>query len=65
MINHPTPINFLRHIYSESVPDLANISIAEAEDDYDMIIKYLFNLRLKIGDWIEELQTERENKQNE
>ena len=62
MINHPVPINFLRHIYSESVSDLANIIVAEAEDDYDTIIKYLFELRLTIEDWIDELQTEKENR---
>ena len=62
MINNPAPIHFLRHIYSESVPDIANIMVAEAEDDYDTIIKYLFELRLTIGDWIDELQTEKESK---
>lgn len=60
MINHPVPINFLRHVYSESVSDIANILVAEAEDDYDTIIQYLFNLRLTIKDWIEELETEKE-----
>lgn len=61
MIKYTIPINFLCHIYSESVPDLANIKVAEAEDDYDTIIQYLFNLRLKIGEWIDELETERES----
>lgn len=61
MINHSVPINFLRHIYSESVSDMANIMVAEAEDDYDTIIQYLFNLRLTIGEWIDELETEKEN----
>ena len=64
MINHPVPINFLRHIYSESVADIANIMVAEAEDDYDAIIQYLFNLRLTIKDWIDELETEKENKKD-
>ena len=62
MINHPVPINFLRHVYSESVPDVANIMVAEAEGNYDTIIQYLFELRLTIGDWIDELQTEKESK---
>lgn len=62
MINHPIPINFLRHVYSESVTDIANIMVAEAEDDYDTIIKYLFMLRLTINDWMDELQTEKENR---
>lgn len=65
MINHSVPINFLRHIYSESVSDLANIMVAEAEDDYDTIIEYLSNLRLTIKDWMNDLQTEKEEKQNE
>lgn len=66
MINHPVPINFLRHVYSESVKDIANILVAEAEDDYDTIIQYLFMLRLTISDWMDELQTEKENrKENE
>lgn len=62
MINHPAPINFLRHVYSESVSDIANIVVAEAEDDYDTIIKYLSNLREIIGNWIQELETEKERK---
>ena len=62
MINHPVPINFLRHVYSESVTDIANIIVAEAEDDYDTIIEYLSNLRLTIKDWMNELQTEKENR---
>lgn len=61
MINHPVPINFLRHLYSESVTDIANIMVAEAEDDYNTIIKYLSNLREIIGNWIEELETEKKN----
>lgn len=62
MINHSIPINFLRHVYSESVTDTANIVVAEAEDDYDTIIQYLFMLRLTINDWMDELQTEKENR---
>jgi hypothetical protein len=62
MINHQVPINFLRHVYSESVSDLANIIVAEAEDDYDTIIKYLSNLRKIIGNWIEELETKKDKK---
>ena len=62
MINHPVPINFLQHIYSESVTDIANILIAEAEDDYDTIINYLYSLRVQIHDWMDELQDEKESK---
>ena len=62
MIEHSTSINFLRHIFSNSIKDIANIMVAQAKDDYDTIIQYLFNLRLNINDWIEELETEKENK---
>lgn len=65
MINHPVPINFLRHVYSESVSDIANIMVAEAKDDYDTIIKYLSCLREIIGNWIEELEAEKENKKKD
>ena len=64
MINHSTPINFLRHVYSESITNIANIMVAEAEDDYDTIVKYLSNLREIIGNWIEELETEKKNKED-
>lgn len=62
MINHPIITDFLRQVYSQSVPDIANIMVAEAEDDYNTIIQYLFGLRLTIGDWIDELETEKESK---
>lgn len=65
MINHPVPINFLRHVYSESVTDIANIMVAEAENDYDTIIKYLSNLREIIDRWIQELETEKENRKED
>ena len=65
MINHPVPINFLKHVYSESIPDVANILTAQAEDDYDTIINYLYSLRVEIRDWMDELQYEKEAKQNE
>lgn len=38
-------INFLKHIYSESVPDIANIFVAEAEGDKETIRKYLTSVR--------------------
>lgn len=62
MIEHSTGTNFLRHVFSRSIKDIANITVAQAEDDYDTIIQYLFHLRLNIKDWIEELETEKENK---
>lgn len=64
MINQ-VPINFLRHIYSESVSDIANIMVAEEEDDYGTIITYLSDLQEIIGDWIDELKTEKESKKED
>ena len=65
MINHPIPINFLRHVYSESVSDVANILCAEAEDNYDTILEYLSNLHTTVGNWIEELKIEKDSKTKE
>lgn len=56
MIKSSTPINFLKHIYSDSIPDIANILVAEADDDYDTIINYLSHLQNAIGKWIKELE---------
>jgi hypothetical protein len=60
MIKNRTPGNFLRHIFSESVPDLANITVAESEDDYDVILGYLNTVKETIGEWINELKKEKE-----
>ena len=57
-IKHGVVPNFLRHVYSESVPDLAKITVAEAEGDYDTIIGYLENLKEYIEKWIGELKNE-------
>lgn len=62
MINHRTVGNFLRHIFSESAADMANITVAEAEDDYDTILQYLVIVQRVIGDWVKELKKEREEK---
>ena len=60
MINHRIAGNFLRHIFSESAADMANITVAEAEDDYDTILLYLGSIQGAIGKWIEELKQEKE-----
>ena len=60
MIKNRTPGNFLRHIFSESYKDLANITVAEAEDDYNTIIHYLEAMKVNIDMWIEELEKEKE-----
>lgn len=41
-------INFLKHIYSESIPDIANILVAEVEGDKEMIKNYLLDVRIYI-----------------
>lgn len=62
MIKHRTAGNFLRHIFSESAADMANISVAEAEDDYDTILGYLTSVITICNGWVEELKQEREEK---
>ena len=62
MIKHRTAGNFLRHIFSESAADIANIMVAEAEDDYDTILHYLEGVQDTIRKWKKELKQEREDK---
>lgn len=62
MINHKTAGNFLRHIFSESAADMANITVAEAEDDYDTILQYLESIQDAIRGWIRTLKQEQEEK---
>ena len=54
--------NFLKHIFSESVTDLANIVEAEAVDDKETLIDYLTSVKRHIGIWIEEIKTIDEEK---
>ena len=61
-IEHPIAPNFLRHVYSESVPDLARITVAEAEGDFDTLIQYLEGLKDCLVKWIGELKHEKEIK---
>lgn len=62
MIIHRTAGNFLRHIFSESSVDMANISVAEAEDDYDTILHYLASIQNAIRGWIDALKKEKEER---
>ena len=62
MINHRTAGNFLRHVFSESAADIANITVAEAEDDYNTILQYLGSIQRTIDMWIEELKQESEER---
>lgn len=63
MIEYRTPINFLLHVYMESIPDTARIINAQAEDDYGTIETYLIRLKSKIGEWLLELDSEKESKE--
>lgn len=54
--------NFLKHIFSESVPDLANIVEAEANDDKETLIDYLKSIKIHIDGWIAEIQDKEEQK---
>lgn len=48
--------NFLRHIFSESVPDLANIMEAQATDDKEALIDYLTSIKNCIERWITQIK---------
>ena len=53
-----TAINFLKHVYSESVPDVANLLVAEAEGDVKMVKDYLLNVRNYIDKLLNEIENE-------
>ena len=38
-------VNFLRTVYTQSVPDCARIMVAEADEDVDVIREYLITVR--------------------
>lgn len=62
MIQNKSSINFLTTVFSESIPDVANILNAQAEDEYDTIITYFKAIADKCEDWIETLKKERDDK---
>ena len=49
-------VNFLKHVYSESVADIANLVVADAEGDTDMIIDYLCGVRDYVDKLIEQVK---------
>lgn len=51
-------INFLKHVYSESVPDVANLLVAEAEGDVEMVKDYLLSVRNYIDKLLNEIENE-------
>ena len=53
-----TAINFLKHVYSDSVPDVANLLVAEAEGDVEMVKDYLLNVRNYIDRLLNEIENE-------
>lgn len=65
MIQNRTPINFLKHVFGEDVASVANILVAEAEDNYDHIIAALTAVGNKVQEWIGQLQKERDEKLKE
>lgn len=48
--------NFLKHLFAESIPDLANIVDAEARDDKEILVGYLTTIREYIDKWINEIE---------
>ena len=53
-----TALNFLKHVYSESVPDVANLLVAEAEGDVEVIKDYLLNVRNYIDRLLNKIENE-------
>ena len=51
-------VKFLKHIYSESVPDVANLLVAEAEGDVETIKSYLLGARNYVDKLINEIEYE-------
>lgn len=49
-------IRFLKHIFAESVPDIANILVAEAEGDKDTILRYLGGVVLYLNELIHDIK---------
>lgn len=52
---NPAPVNFLRHIYEDSINHIAIFCNAEADDDKEIIKKYLILIKEQIDEWIKEL----------
>ena len=53
-------VKFLRYLYADSVQDVANLLVAEAELDVEMVKVYLLNVR----NYIDKLLNEIENGTN-
>ena len=61
--NMETAVKFLKHVYSESVPDIANILVAEADGDVETIKSYLMGVRDYIDKLINEIgENEKDSK---
>ncbi len=54
--------NFLKHVFSESVRDIATILNAEATDDKETLIDYLTSVKHSIDMWIIEIKDKEEKK---
>lgn len=51
-------VKFLRYLYADSVPDVANLLVAEAEGDVEMIKVYLLSVRNYIDTLLNEIENE-------
>lgn len=51
-------VNFLTHVYSGSIQDVAAIKVAEADHDWDTIEKYLMYVHNYTGRLINKLKEE-------
>ena len=52
-------VNFLKHVFNDSVPDVANIIVAEAENDKETIEKYLWTVYNYTAKLINKLKDEK------
>ena len=51
-------VKFLRYLYADSVQDVANLLVAEAELDVEMVKFYLLNVRNYIDKLLNEIEDE-------
>lgn len=51
-------VKFLRYLYADSVQDIANLLVAEADGDVDTIKSYLTGVRNYIDKLLNEIENE-------
>ena len=57
-------VNFLTHIFANSVQDVAHILVSEAEGDTDVIVRYLEHVRDYVNHLIVDTKREGEGGRN-